>query len=182
MTKDSDVKRLIRDRMARTGQNYTAARADLLAGRLETDGPSGLAGPGRQGAPAAETGADAATVSADWTAAEREQELVVSRFVRDGRLVTFPQRRKARAAVLLHLVALFEPGRSYPEPQVNDLLRPFDADVAFWRRELVNYGYLHRDAGIYRLASTPPIRPAHLMQEIPAWEALWLPGHLSPGS
>lgn len=167
MTSDSDFKQLVRARMRQTGQNYTAARADLLA-----------AGP-QAPVPATESTAESTAESAEWLAAQAEQITTVGRHLRDGRLVSFPARRKARAAVLLDLVALFQPGRVYPEPEVNGILEPIVEDFAFWRRELVNYGYLQRDSGRYRLATTPPVRPAHMLQEIPAWEALWLPRHLT---
>lgn len=37
MTEDKNFKRLVRARMAETGQTYTQARADLLGGALPTD-------------------------------------------------------------------------------------------------------------------------------------------------
>lgn len=158
MTRDSDFKRRVRERMRRTGQNYTAARADLVE----------LAGPASEDDPR----------PPEWEEARREQERVVARFITDGVMTCFPQKRRSRAAVLLHLVSLFEPGRAYPEPTVNAVLEPVHADFAFWRRELVDYGYLERRDGIYRLAPRAPERPAWMAQEIPRWEELWLPLHL----
>ncbi|MEL4357535.1 MULTISPECIES: DUF2087 domain-containing protein [unclassified Luteococcus] len=151
MTKDSDFKQLVRERMRETGQNYTAARADLASGPHRDE---------------------------RWLRAQSEHQVVIDRFIRDGRLVQFPARRKARASVLLHLVSLFQPKTTYPEVRVNDTLHTVVEDHAFWRRELVNYGYLRREAGQYWLATEPPVRPAHMAQEIPLWEAVWLPGHL----
>lgn len=159
MTRDRDFKKLVRQRMQDTGQNYTAARAELVG-----------ASPAERPRPER---------SPQWIAAEREQAKMVSRFIENGRLVRFPAKRTSRAAVLLYLTALFEPGRNYPEPEVNRILSEVDDDFAFWRRELVNYGYLNRAAGIYRLPETVPARGATLKQEIPAWEALWLPGFLA---
>ena len=52
-------------------------------------------------------------------------------------------------------------------------------DVAFLRRELVNYRYLEREAGRYRTAAHAPDRSAIERQEIPAWEAHWLEGFLT---
>lgn len=170
MTRDRDRKRLIRERMRVTGENYTTARAGLL-------GADDVAPPPRTATD--DLRAPEWLRASEWLRAEREQARVVGRFVRDGRLVRAPQRRKARAAVLLHLVRLFEPGRDYPEAEVTAILVRFDADVAFWRRELVNYGYLLRAAGVYRLPPSAPARPTHLAQEVPIWEAIWLPGHLA---
>lgn len=160
MTDNSDFKRLVRDRMRATGQNYTAARADLLGSDDSRPAPT------------------APERSPEWTEAEREHRLVVGRFFRDGRLTQMPMKRKVRASILLELVALFEPGRDYPEPEVNEMLGAVHEDYAFWRRELVNYGYLTRADGIYRLPEQPPVRPASMTQEIPAWEAVWFPEHL----
>lgn len=155
MTRDSDFKKLVRERMAATGQNYTAARAEVLAGTPE---------PVRD---------------EQWLAAEKEHQLVIGRFFRDGRLTQVPMKRKVRASVLLELVRLFEPARDYPEREVNEVLGSVHEDHAFWRRELVNYGYLTREAGVYRLPEVAPERPASMLQEIPAWEELWLPTHLA---
>ncbi len=49
-----------------------------------------------------------------------------------------------------HAVARFEPERTYPERQVNDILANLHPDVAALRRYLVDEGYLEREAGIYR--------------------------------
>lgn len=156
MTRDSDFKKLVRERMRTTGQNYTAAKASLVS-----------------------LAPQPVNRSSAWAEAKREHDKVVRRFVVDGRLVRSPAKRKSRAAVLLYLTALFEPRKSYPEAEVNRILGEVDDDFAFWRRELVNYGYLEREAGIYRLPTTAPLRSAVLRQEIPAWEAVWLPGFLA---
>lgn len=72
--------------------------------------------------------------------------------------------------MLLELVKNFEHGRDYPEREVNDLLRPVHEDVAFWRRELVNHGYLIREAGVYQVADKPPLRTGNEAQEFPSDE------------
>ncbi|WP_423446175.1 DUF2087 domain-containing protein [Kocuria sp. KSNUG] len=166
MTHHSDFKQLVRARMRATGQPYTAARADLLR---END----AAAPPPSPAPPVPGAA-----SEQWQRAEAEHSRALDRFLRDGRVVSVPARRKARVHVLLHLLSLFPAGRTYTEPEVNDILRPVVEDWAFWRRELVEYGYLQRDAGRYWLPDEVPERTANLRQEAPAWEALWLPTHL----
>lgn len=163
MTSDKDFKQIVRARMSETGETYTAARAAFLPAP-----PAAAARP----APAVPPTPDA------WRRAEEEHARVVGRYVRDGRLTQFPARRKARVSVLLHLVALFAPGATYREPEVNEILGGVVDDHATWRRELVDYGYLERAGGVYRLAPRVPQRPAHMAQEIPAWERLWLQRHL----
>jgi hypothetical protein len=74
---------------------------------------------------------------------------LVARFVKDGRLVIVPSRRAKLRVVLDHLAQSFEPGRTYPEKQVNEVLAGFHADYAALRRYLVDEGFLSRDDGVY---------------------------------
>jgi hypothetical protein len=69
---------------------------------------------------------------------------VVGRFVRGGRLVAIPAARGKRLAVLNHLAGLFEPGRRYPEREVNGILGAWHPDYAMLRRYLVDDGFLDR--------------------------------------
>lgn len=160
MTTNKNFKQLVRARMLETGQNYTAARADLVGPDEPQD-------------------ASPAPPSPSPSPAELEHRKVVGRFVVDGRLVSFPARRKVRAHVLLHLVGLFEPGRDYDEREVNQVLLTVVDDQAFWRRELVNHGYLHREGGRYWLTDEVPERTGNLAQEVPDWEREWLPRHIA---
>ena len=153
MTKDSDFKQVVRARMAETGESYTAARAAVEASRSPHQ--------------------------AAYDAARAEQERLVGRLFTDGRIERVPAKRKVRAAVLLEVVSRFEPGREYSEPEVNEVLLGVHEDFAYLRRELVNYHYLEREAGRYRTAARAPERSAIERQEIPDWEAHWLPGFLA---
>lgn len=152
MTRDSDFKQVVRARMADTGETYTAARAAVEAART----PQQTA----------------------YDAARAEQERLVARHFRDGRIERVPARRKVRAAVLLEVLARFEPGRDYAESEVNEILLGVHEDFAYLRRELVNYHYLQREAGRYRTATRAPVRAAVEHQEIPAWEGHWLAAFL----
>ena len=53
-----------------------------------------------------------------------------------------PAARGKRQVVLDHLAGLFEPGRRYPEPEVNELLGRYHPDYALLRRYLVDDGFL----------------------------------------
>jgi hypothetical protein len=82
-------------------------------------------------------------------AADREDDgaegsEVVGRFLRGGRLVAIPAARGKRLAVLDHLAGLFQPGRRYPEREVNEILRAWHPDYALLRRYLVDEGFLDR--------------------------------------
>ena len=69
---------------------------------------------------------------------------VLRRFVHDGRLLAMPAAYGKRRVVLDHLAGLFEPGRRYPEPEVNELLGRYHPDFAMLRRYLVDDGFLDR--------------------------------------
>jgi hypothetical protein len=73
----------------------------------------------------------------------------VGRFVMDGRLVQMPGKRAKRLLVLDHLAQSFEPGRTYPEKEVNAILGGFHDDYAALRRYLVEEGYLSRESNVY---------------------------------
>ena len=68
---------------------------------------------------------------------------------RDGRLHTIPTKRAKLVVVLDHLAQNFEPGRSYSEAEVNQLLNRFHPDHAALRRYLVDEQFLTREGGRY---------------------------------
>ncbi len=83
---------------------------------------------------------------------------MLATFVKDGRIVTMPTRRAKRLVVLDHVSQSFEPGRTYPEAEVNQRLRGFHEDVAALRRYLVDEGFLTREAGTYwRTGGSVPV-------------------------
>ena len=67
-----------------------------------------------------------------------------------------------------------ERGRPRHVREVNALLREAHEDVATLRRELVDYGYLSRAQGVYRVATALPRRSAQLRQEMTGDEQAWL--------
>jgi hypothetical protein len=67
----------------------------------------------------------------------------------DGRLHTIPTRHAKLLVVLDHLSQSFEPGRSYAEGEVNEVLNGFHADHAALRRYLVDEQFLTREDGRY---------------------------------
>lgn len=80
-------------------------------------------------------------------------EQVVARFVRDGRLLSFPAQGAKRRLRLEHVAQSFEPGRRYPEREVDAALRAWTeggaADHATLRRYLVDHQLLARESGEY---------------------------------
>lgn len=81
---------------------------------------------------------------------------VLRAFIKDGKLTRIPAQRKKRDVVLQELAGLFEPGRLYPEQQVNAVLGEWHADFFTLRRELVGLDLLARKDGVYwRVEGTP---------------------------
>jgi hypothetical protein len=60
-----------------------------------------------------------------------------------------PRPGRKRRIVLEHIVQRFEPGRRYPESDVNNVLREIWPDVAALRRYLVDETLLDREDGMY---------------------------------
>lgn len=158
MTRDADLKAMVRARMGRTGENYTTAREAVLR-QPSPARPASRSVADKTGDPAAEKVADPAADKA------------VRSFVDGDRLRSVPTKRRARAAVLMHLLLRFERGRDYLEPEVNEILRTAHADISTLRRELVDYRWLRRADGVYRVVDEVPERSANELQEVPADEA-----------
>ena len=78
-----------------------------------------------------------------------DQREVLRNFVVDGRLTSIPVARGKRLAVLDYLAGRFEPGKIYPERDVNFMLGMVHADYAALRRYLVDDGFLERRDGFY---------------------------------
>jgi hypothetical protein len=113
-----------------------------------------------------------ASESATSLPASGAEERVMRAFFDGPRLREIPASRKKRVVVLRHLLERFVPGRDYPEREVNELLSLAHDDVATLRRELVDYGFMTRDRGIYRVVTQLPARGSTVRQEV-GDEAKW---------
>ena len=67
----------------------------------------------------------------------------------DGRLHTIPTKHAKLLVVLDRLAQEFEPGRTYPEAEVNAVIHRFHPDHAALRRYLVENDFLTREDGWY---------------------------------
>lgn len=74
---------------------------------------------------------------------------IVGRFIKEGRLVIVPTKRSKLLLVLDHVAQDFEPGRTYGEPEVNEMLGRYHDDYAALRRYLVDEAFLTREGGVY---------------------------------
>lgn len=80
----------------------------------------------------------------------RMDERVLRNFMTpEGRLHTIPSKQAKLLVVLDHLAQSFEPGRHYPEKEVNEILEGFHPDYAALRRYLVENLFLTREDGVY---------------------------------
>lgn len=81
-------------------------------------------------------------------------EAVVRAFVKGGKLTGVPAQATRRRMLLEHVVRSFEPGREYPEREVNSVLRAWTEgggiDHVSLRRYLVDEGLLSREDNTYR--------------------------------
>ena len=117
-------------------------RAELLALRLQDL----VASPAADGSP-------------EKKRLERSRERVIRAHFRGRELLHLPKRWKDRRIVLEELLDAFEPGREYPEAQVDERLRARFPDYCTLRRLLVDEGYLARKGGIYRLVAGKEGKP-----------------------
>jgi hypothetical protein len=193
MTRDRDFKDLVRARMAATGEPYTEARQALVDARMPGNSnataphpaaaahpasPYAVDSPPAPGVDEAAEGIETAVgvgVADRGEGAERTARKLYDKTVRtffDGpRLRAIPSKRRPRVAVLLHLLERFDAGRVYTELEVNAILRTAHEDVASLRRELVDYRYLTRGEGRYRVTEVDPERDVNEAQEVPPFEA-----------
>ncbi|MDQ2653718.1 MAG: metalloregulator ArsR/SmtB family transcription factor, partial [Chloroflexota bacterium] len=101
-----------------------------------------------------------------------EEARTLRAFFDGERLKQIPAQRKKRVVILRHLLTRFALGQEYSEREVNDILKVANEDYATLRRELVDYGFMTRDKGIYRVAKELPARGATVAQEV-GNEAVW---------
>ena len=80
---------------------------------------------------------------------ELRDDRVLRNFMTGGRLHTIPSKHAKRLVVLDHIAQSFEPGRTYPEHEVNAILQRFHPDYAALRRYLVEDQFLTREDNVY---------------------------------
>jgi hypothetical protein len=74
----------------------------------------------------------------------------------NARLTQIPLKPKKLDVILRWLATLFEQGRLYTEPEVNEVIKSAYAhDYASLRREMIGFGYLRRERGGSKYWLTP---------------------------
>jgi len=87
------------------------------------------------------------SVAADVDVDAYDRKVLETFMSSDGRLLQFPAQQKKEEAVLRYVARAFEPGRRYPEREVNEILSQFHEDTARLRRNLVVFGFMDREGG-----------------------------------
>ena len=75
---------------------------------------------------------------------------VLNTFLRHGRLIKIPAQLKKRQVIFEKIAEEFEPGKQYPEREVNIILLDYNDDVAALRRGLVEAELLVRKNNVYQ--------------------------------
>jgi hypothetical protein len=78
-----------------------------------------------------------------------DERVLQSFLSEDGRLHTIPTKQAKLLVVLDHLSQSFEPGRTYAEAEVNEILTRFHPDYAALRRYLVENDFMTREDNRY---------------------------------
>lgn len=73
-----------------------------------------------------------------------ERAALVAKHMPEGKLHAFPNKEKARIAVIEHISGMFRSDRVYSEKEVDTLLKSVVDDHSKARRYLIDYQYLHR--------------------------------------
>ena len=87
---------------------------------------------------------------------EQYRRKVIRAFMPDGYCETLPAQVKKRTIIYREIFSLFEPGRDYPEKEVNEIIARMHGDFCLVRRVFVEMGWMTREKGIYRVAQEDP--------------------------
>ncbi len=86
----------------------------------------------------------------DRTGMDAYRKKVLATFFRHGKLVRIPVQRKKRRIVLEKILESFEPGKVYPEKEVNLIIAEFHDDFCTLRREMICEKLMERDSRGYK--------------------------------
>lgn len=96
---------------------------------------------------------DMVTMDIDPGTADREEayrDKVIHAFFKHGRVVQLPVQKKKRLIVLGEIAKAFKKDKAYEESEVNSILSDYHDDHCTLRRDLVGFGFMTREKGIYR--------------------------------
>jgi predicted transcriptional regulator len=95
---------------------------------------------------------------------EAWERKVLKDFFEGEQLKEIPASRKKRSVVLKWLANRFDFSERYSETQVNEIIKRYHPDSAYFRRELIGEKLMQRDQGVYwRISNDPREREDHVV-------------------
>lgn len=85
---------------------------------------------------------------------KNEAAKVINNFIKNGRVVSLPARKKKRRYVLEHILNEFSCNQIYSESEVNKIIEKFYDDFCTVRREFIVESMMSRANGKYRRNSS----------------------------
>ena len=82
------------------------------------------------------------------------RQRVIDAFFEYGKLKSIPTQRKKERIILEEIAKSFEPGRTYTEPEVNEIIERFHDDFCTIRRDMIGEKIMARENGNYWLIET----------------------------
>lgn len=77
------------------------------------------------------------------------KEKILKSFFKDGKIIQIPAQKQKRWIVFEQILELFEFGRKYTEPEVNEIIKPFNEDYCLIRRTFVEENVMNRSDRVY---------------------------------
>lgn len=74
---------------------------------------------------------------------------VLQSFVDGETIKAIPAQQKKQTVIAKWLVEKFDPGRRYPESEVNEIIKRHHNDSAAWRRYMIEERLMARENGVY---------------------------------
>ncbi len=75
---------------------------------------------------------------------KEEYDTIVNSYIKDGRITVIPTKQKKKIVLLREILKQFDLNKEYSEKEVNEIIKAFNDDYSTLRRDLINYGFLHR--------------------------------------
>ncbi len=82
---------------------------------------------------------------------QQYREKVIASFFEYGKLKAIPTQRKKERIILEEIAKNFEPGRTYTEKEVNQIIEPIHHDFCTIRRDMIGEKLMERENGLYWL-------------------------------
>jgi hypothetical protein len=89
----------------------------------------------------------------------KDEQKVLNAFLDGDRILRLPAKQKKRLVVLRWLLEHIEPEERFPERNLNALIARHHPDFATIRRELVEFGFMEREHGVYWRVRGVPENP-----------------------